>query len=158
MELQTVSSPDIELGVDPLPETTGSGRPQNFHAVLKCVVPIEQKTYFEKEWLSDVHIAMASFKGFIKRSVIFLSAKEGFCEYIVILVFDSIAHYSLWNESDDIRALTKVLSRKGGSVSKVDAYGDSSESSGKTRRIAVQDSISAIPLPMPPPKVRKRSF
>jgi hypothetical protein len=154
MELQIVKTTDIELGTVDDPASKPIERPQNFHAVLKCVVPVDHKVYFEKEWLSDVHVVVASFKGFIKRSVIFLSAKGGFCEYIVILVFDSIDHYSFWNESEDIRELIKVLSRKGGSVSKIDAYGDSGESSGKPRRIAVQDSLSSIPLPMPPPKVR----
>jgi antibiotic biosynthesis monooxygenase (ABM) superfamily enzyme len=130
-----------------------------FDAVTDFIVPISQNEFFQK-WLIESYDEAASFKGFVSRHVHEIAQRDGYQEFVTVLIFRSYQTFKDWYTSTERSNLFKKLKKHHIQWSMMNAYGGNIEAKDlldhqnhpKTSRITLQNSLVKIPKPMPPPK------
>ena len=143
--------------------TVGTG---TYSAVIEILVPMKQREYFSDEWSSLIYDKVSTYKGFRARHIHLLNEKDGYLEYMTVLVFNDFDSFNFWQQSEDRKRLVGMLEPRGIKSMLINAYGGCHnedyntqdavmESSPKspTGRVVKQNSLTGtIPRPMPPPK------
>jgi antibiotic biosynthesis monooxygenase (ABM) superfamily enzyme len=174
--VSAIELPDIELGqhIIETPRKEAQGSTGTYSAVIEIIVPLKHRKYFADEWNALIYNRVSTYKGFRTRHVHLLNEKDGFLEYMTVLVFDDFESFSFWQLSDDRQKLIALLKPRGITAMLVNAYGgcgngDVNEgcttpgpeggalgartTTAGTGRVMSQNALTGkIPRPMPPPK------
>ena len=130
-------------------------------AVTNFIVPISKKEFF-KQWLINSYDEISVFKGFISRHVHEVAQRDGYIEYVTVIIFESYSAFKEWYTSNERMKILKSLKQAniqwsmmnayGGNIEDVDTSPYSKNHHKLTNRITLQNSLVKIPKPIPPPK------
>jgi antibiotic biosynthesis monooxygenase (ABM) superfamily enzyme len=114
------------------------------HGVFRLLIPNKEKTYFEKVWLPHAYEVQLTFQGFKGRHVHHLSARDGFSEFVIVVVFESLEYFRNYLTSTERLNLMNDLINRGIVVSVLNEYGGVLE--GDINGISHHDGATVNPL------------